>query len=807
MEVLKYDGVVDIATGLSAGSARWKNTKVKWSDLAKKLASSTRTNEKYAEYMAASKAEQSKIKDVGGFVGGYLNKGERSARSVRHRQVLTLDLDYATEGLWELVELMFDSAVVMHTTHSHHPTKPRYRIIMPLNRPAIGDEYLALGRKVAEVIGMELFDETSFQLNRLMFWPSNPRDVEYEFYQQDGPFLDVDEVLGQYVDWTDVSEWATLSRIESGLKVDKQEDPTLKGGMVGLFCRTYDIHKAIAEFLPDIYAETDHPDRYTYLGGSTAMGLVTYEDKFAYSHHGTDPVSGQLVNSFDLVRIHLFGELDKGGEKGARAPSYKAMVDKARSMPEVKKHIAAERISAAAEDFGDLEPADMEDDSWTEDLEIDKSGGYRSTAGNINLILANDPRLKARFRRNEFKSRNYVKGVPWRKVKDWETIRDVDYSGIRNYIEVAYGISGSAKIDDALSLELERNAYHPIRDYLKGLEWDGVPRVETLMVDYFGAPDTLYHREAIRCTLVGAVARVMRPGTKFDTMIVLYGPQGCGKSTFIGTLSANRQEWFSDSLYKMEGKDAMEQVQGAWLIEIAELSAFGKSEVTQIKHFTAKTSDTFRPAYGKTVETFQRQCIFWGTTNDRNFLKDPTGNRRYFPIGVRLGHRTKCFMDDLPGEVDQIWAEALTMYEDGASLVLSPEADREANEIRSSHTEVDERSGLIQAYLDTPLPDNWDTMSPQDRSLYLDGGLSGPKGENVRTEVCIAEIWSEALGNRKEDLDRYKSRDLNGVMRLLSDEWEETGATKTFPIYGKQRYYIRKEVKRGKKGKRKANRA
>lgn len=771
--------MLDIATGVSARTKRWKNNRIMWSELLTRLSNPVVTNETYSEYKSADKQTKSNIKDVGGFVGGYLKGGERRARSVMHRQVLSLDLDFAHTDAWDDFTMFYSCEAVMHSTHSHHPSAPRFRLILPLSRPVEGDEYLAIGRKVAETVDMELFDETSFQLDRLMFWPSTPKDVDYELYHQEGEWLDVDEVLAQYVDWRDVTEWATKDSFLDTIKNDatKQEDPTLKGGLIGAFCRAYTIHEAIETFLGKQYVKAGE-DRYTFKEGSTASGLVIYEEKFAYSHHGTDPASGQLCNAFDLVRLHKFGHLEGKA-------SFNAMQEFVTKDDRVKKDIASERLERLQDDFSEPEE---DDNNWLKELEMDKTGKYSSSASNINIIFANDPRLKRKFRANKFKIRNYVFGsLPWRKVKEPEPITNTDYSGVRNYFETVYGIVGSQKIEDSLNLEFERNGFHPVRDYLKALKWDGVERVDGLLIDYFGAEDNIYTREAMRRTAVGAVARVFNPGVKFDTSIILYGPQGCGKSTFIRYL-AKHDEWFSDSLHNMNGKEAMEQIQGAWLIEMAELSAMRKAEVEATKHFTAKTADVFRPAYGRTTETFKRQCIFFGSTNKKQFLSDPTGNRRYFPISVSLERRSKDVFYDLADEVDQIWAEAVHLYRKKEPLVLSPEADKIANKVRLEHTETDDRAGLIAAFLEKLVTPNWHTLGAADRALALEDG--GPGGTVPRTTVCVHEIWSECLGNRKEDLGRVQSRELNDIMRTM-DGWVEAEGTMTFGEYGRQRYYVK----------------
>jgi hypothetical protein len=317
---LKYDPELIIATGKSRYETSWKNKKILWSALLARLQKSIETPETHAEYMQMPRDEQDRIKDTGGFVGGHLKGGHRRTGTVAARQILTLDLDFAPEDLaGEIIDsFALDCAMAIYSTHKHTPKKPRLRLIIPLDREVSPDEYEAIARKVAEKVGIDYFDDSTYQASRLMYWPSHPSDIEPYFWHYDAPVLKADDILAEYPDWTDTSYWPESSRMTGIRKkqADKQGDPTSKKGIVGAFCRAYDIPAVIDKFLADVYLPTSQPDRYTYAGGSTAAGLVIYEGgKFAYSNHATDPCGGQLCNAFDLVRVHKFGELDEGHEK------------------------------------------------------------------------------------------------------------------------------------------------------------------------------------------------------------------------------------------------------------------------------------------------------------------------------------------------------------------------------------------------------------------------------------------------------------------------------------------------------------
>lgn len=343
---LLHDISLNIATGLSAKSKVWKNSSIQWSELINKLSSPVITRESYTQFVNAGKEEQARIKDVGGFVGGYVTKNKREKANILYRQLVTLDIDFSYSEFWWDFTMVFDCAAFIHSTHKSCPEKPRHRLLIPLNREVTQEEYQAIARKIAGMLDIDLFDQSTFDVNRLMFWPSVSADMEYYHEYQDGEILDADYILGLYQDWHDITEWPTASTNDAMLKaIGKQEDPEQKKGLVGLFCRAYTIQAAIEAFLPDIYIKVDDT-RYTYAKGSTAAGLIVYNDKFAYSHHGTDPAGNRLCNAFDLVRIHKFGYLDEGSRESVETSkkSFKAMEEFISKDSLCKKQLAFEKI-------------------------------------------------------------------------------------------------------------------------------------------------------------------------------------------------------------------------------------------------------------------------------------------------------------------------------------------------------------------------------------------------------------------------------------------------------------------------------
>lgn len=797
---IKYDGQLAISTGKSRWEKNWKNISILWSQLVEKLSNTTRTPETVTEFKKMAKADKDQIKDVGGFVGGSLKNGRRKAENIANRSLITLDLDNVkgtAKDIWDSITMLDDYAIVMYSTHSHTPDNPRLRLVIPLSRPVLGDEYQAVARMIANDIGIDQFDDTTYEPHRLMYWPSTPADGEYLFEFQDGAFLDPDVVLGRYIDWKDVSYWPESSRqsVRINNLVKKQEDPYEKKGIIGAFCRTYSIQEAIEKFIPDIYVPTGKDDRYTYAEGSTVGGVVIYENKFSYSHHGTDPASSILCNAFDLIRIHKFSSQDddaKPDTPANRLPSFTAMSEFAAKDIRVKELMNKERMDEVLKDF-DLE---VEDDteidiSWTEKLYYGPKGKLLSTIENVLTILENDYFLKGRLAYNEFSNRAIVTGkLPWSRDinRDW---KDEDDSGLRYYIEKAYDITAVNKILDALVICFQNHSFHPVKEYLNSLTWDGVDRVETLLVDYLGAEDNLYTRAVIRKHMAAAVARIMHPGIKYDYMLTLTGPQGIGKSSFIRILG---EPWYNDSLTTVSGKEAYEQLQGSWLLELGELTATKKADIEAVKMFLSKCEDIYRVAYGRRTNHFPRQCVFWGTSNDKEFLRDKTGNRRTWPVDVGLEDPKKNIFKDLEKEKDQIWAEAVVLYKAGEKLYLEGKELEEAIKQQEDHSEESSKTGLIMEYLDTLLPENWYELDMYERRNYINGGEFSDTYEPtmLRTKVSVIEIWCELFNGDPKQLTPLLSREINDILRSLPG-WERCTSSLRFgAAYGTQRGYIRK---------------
>lgn len=792
---------IKIATGLNRFSTNWRNTEMEWEELIERLKTTTRTAETQGQFANMSKKQQDNIKDVGGFVGGYLKGGRRKADTVEYRTLITLDADFAAEDFIDRADLFLSCAYCIYSTHKHKADKPRYRLIIPLSKPVKPDAYEATARMIAKQIGIDMFDDTTYQAHRLMYWPSTSIDGEYVFEAGGELPLEPETELKQYDDWHDVSAWPVSSRTVKLLnrKLQKQEDPTTKNGVIGAFCRTYTVEAAMEKFLPGVYTPCGG-NRYTYAAGSSSAGAVVYDNgNFLYSNHATDPIGGMLCNAFDLVRVHKFGSLDEDSEPQTpvnRLPSFLAMEEFAGRDKDVKMTIFQERQQSINADFGDdLEEVkaetEEENDDWIEQLEETKHG-YAGTINNCKLILEHDKRLKGKVALNDFSKRYTVFGaLPWCSDKETREWRDSDDAGLRHYMERGYGINKKTAIDDGWSLVCQANKFHPVQDYLNGLKWDGVPRAETLFVDYLGAEDNEYTRAVSRKTLVSAVARIFHPGVKVDTVTVLVGPQGCGKSQIISRLGG---EWFSDTLTTVVGKDAYEQIQGFWIIEIGELAAMKKNEIESIKHFMSKAEDAYRPSYGRRVEIYPRQCVFIGTTNRYEFLRDTTGNRRFWPVDVDPKRITRDMWQELDKEeVGQVWAEAVQMFQSGEKAYIDDEhLEKLAEAEQEKHLDESPLAGEVRRFLELPITENWAEMDLADRRSYYRGDYGGGDfgakvvGTAERTKVCALEVWCELLGGEKKDFQRRQAMEINDIISQ-TEGWEK--CRERFGEYGNQRGY------------------
>lgn len=799
---------IDIAIGRHSDTKSWEHKSTTWDWLVQRCSTTFRTPETVKQYDALGKNREGKdrqnaIKSLeGAFVGGMLLGGSRAKSNVLHRQVLCLDADTALPSIWRKFKMLVGCSAFMYTTHKHTPGKWRVRIVILLDREVTVNEYEPIARRITATLGIEQFDKTTYDFNRYMYFPTTSSDGEFLFEELDGEPLDCDAILGSYRDYLNEAEWPLA---ESENKATRHAlkilgDPLSKPGIIGAFCRVYNVKEAIAEFLSDVYEPTDtNEDRYTYTGGSTSGGLVVYDDDLkCFSNHGTDPMSGKGANAFDLCRVHLFGDQDSRAKDNTpvnRLPSHLAMEDFAMSQDAVREELMTARMAQTMEDFssyveGKEDDADF-DPNWIKKLESDKKGNVITCARNFETILENDPRIRGNFGLNMFSGRLEAVGpLPWNAYKKNRIWSDDDWKGLRMYMSMPpYVLTRTPSLDDVMGVVKYRTAFHPVQDYIKKTAWDGTERVESLLIDYLGAEDSEYVRTVTRKTLLAAVTRIFKPGCKFEYVLTMVGPEGRGKSEIIKRLGG---QWYSSTFsFSMlsggNGIRAIEQIQGVWIIEIPEMSGLKKAEANAAKSFLGGEIDIYRPSHGQENVVRPRQCIFMGSTNNKDFLTSADGNRRFWPVTVLETEPDKSIWDDLTkAEVAQIWAEAYQYYLAGEQLHLPKEIETIARQHQGEHEEKDEWFEIIRKWLDEPI-----------ENAVSDFGID--TGKQYRRKVCAADVWEFALLGDKKGINTQNTKRIHTIMRSLPD-WREGKSKAMFEGRTKLIAYYRKGKTPGNDG-------
>jgi predicted P-loop ATPase len=787
-----HDAQITIAIAKSRFSQHLTNEQVTWSEFINRLQNTKQINQTIDEYSKLTKDKQDDLKDVGGFIGGALvADGNKTLDNIKSRAMLTFDCDNlpVANEIWADYQSLYGNAAVMYSTIKHKPSAPRFRLCVLLNRSVTTDEYVAIARKVASDLGIDYFDPRSFVPAQIMYWSTTLKSADRIFEYIDYEPLDVDAVLATYDDWTDHSEYK-YSAQETNVQYsdakprhgsNKQQDPRSKDALIGEFCRTYNIHQAIDAFLPDIYIRSDRDKtRYTYYNSTTSNGVVTYDDLFLYSNHASDPLNMQLLNAFDLVMQARFGYLDVGTHLSVpknKRPSFFAMLELIQNDKHVMAHEFQHQIVEREQEI-------RSDDPLITRLARNEKGKLLNTIDNIVMILNHDDMYKGKIRQNLFTQRPMI---------GTKNMSDTDEAKIRHYIELRYGINHRKNITDAITIVLDENRFHPVIDYINGIVWDGVPRVNTLFIDLLGAENTEYVQTVTRKTLIGAIDRVMNPGCKFDTMLILTGAQGIGKSSIFECLAG---EWFSDSLESFSGKDSYELIQGKWINEIGELNAMSKNENKEVKLFLSKSVDTFRASYGRLPNDYPRQCIFVGTTNEDEFLFDETGNRRTWAIEVK-GNKdirnivTKEF-------AAQIWAEAFHFFQLGEPSRLTTD-EQKLMQVKEQkrYTFVDPMVGMLESFLKKPITHHWYSLPIYQRRAHFDVtfGQEVIGTKTVRTQISAIEIANEMLG-----VDRFNYAKNRSLQNQINKAMKQIYGWKKSEIYfdagheyGRQRPFVNEE--------------
>lgn len=818
--ILNYDRKIKIAAASTIRSLVWPEEETTVGVLYERLGTPIRGRETMAEFLAFTDEEKKRAKDVGAFVGGSFADGRRSKDKVLGRDLITLDFDDIPEEAF--AKLLSDIenlgvSTCIYSTRKHTMQHPRIRIVIPAARTMTVNEFEAVSRKVADELGIFMADKVSFEPNQAMYWPSVSADGVLFYRVIDKPLLQPEEWLQKYGPddaWKKGNWPLTLGETKKIAKACKKKgDPRKKAGLMGVFNRAYSVPEAIETFLQDVYEKAGE-DRYKLIASDSPAGARVYEEgKYLYSNHSnSDPCYGHCYSAYDVVRIHKFGNLDKEAAPDTpvnRLPSTLAMNQFCRK----DKRVAAIAGAAVMNEDGSYSEArrddsagadSLNDDSPNYDFIITNRGEPTGCIYNVHEILTKHPDYKGKIRLNRFTERIEVCGeLPWSRNADnpaaWT---DADLCQLTMVCEQWLKNCKKTMVADAVAAVADENAFHPVKDYFESLPpWDGVERLDRCLVEYMGADDSEYTRAVTRKSFTACVARIYQPGIKYDTMLLLVGKQGIGKSSFLGIMGG---DWFCDSLTSFGDKDSMEKVQNAWLIEIGELAALSKADVNAAKNFMTSQADRFRPAYGRYSIECKRHCVFFGSTNERLCLRDYTGNRRYLILDCKKDRIIKQSVRELPAERDLLWAEAYYRYQQGEPLFLDEALTKAAEIIQEDHRVAHPWEDIIADFLNESVPDTWLSWNNEQRFRYLRSAYPDKYGANYgnscyphfnstgkRCRVCAMEIWVEALRKDQYTMDIKEARIINSLLDRLPD-WEYAGVLNCGKSYGKQRCYKRK---------------
>lgn len=396
------------------------------------------------------------------------------------------------------------------------------------------------------------------------------------------------------------------------------------------------------------------------------------------------------------------------------------------------------------------------------DCNHDKDGNIKSVkqfVHNFEIVMDKDDRFAGKIRFNEFAQQLYLCGnVPWEKEDNCRAWSSHDDSALFSLIQADYGLKSRQDFADALKNVSMRNKFHPVRELLDSLTWDGKEHIRSLLPEYLGAEDSDYTYQVMRLWMLGAVSRVYKPGSKFDYTMILQGSQGIGKSTFLKQMAMD-DSWFNDSLDSLDSDKAVQSLTGSWIIELAELKSLARTAggVESVKRFLTATQDKYRIPYERRADTFYRQCVFAGTTNKDDFLQDETGNRRFLIVQTGVKKPSKSlFVPEIMDAIKLAWAEAVHIWKNEKPQLILPEAYmQEAKELQEANMADDGKRGIIQEYLEG------------------------------KTQVCAREIWEKALGENVSPR-KYQITEINDIIAKVPG-WKKLKSPRNFEGYGKQR--------------------
>ena len=390
-------------------------------------------------------------------------------------------------------------------------------------------------------------------------------------------------------------------------------------------------------------------------------------------------------------------------------------------------------------------------------LETTEKGGVRQSIRNCLTVFQRDPLLSGAIAYNILTDRkDIIKPIGFHREST--ALNDTDMKYLLLYLEETYGLTNEKKIDNAIGIVANENKYHPIRDYLSALVWDGTERIRFCLRHFLGADADDYTYEALKLFLLGAISRAFKPGCKFEVMLCLVGGQGAGKSSFFRLLAVN-DDWFSDDLKKLEDENVYRKMQGHWIIEMSEMIATANAKsIEEIKSFLSRQKETYKIPYETHPADRKRQCVFGGSSNTLDFLPlDRTGNRRFVPVMVCPERAEVHILADEKASrayINQMWAEAMEIYRSGRfRLRFSPAMNEYLKAHQKDFMPEDTKAGQILDYLE-----------------HCSGSM-----------VCSKQLYREALGHDYDEPKQWELREINDIMNNAVTGWRAFSNPRYFP--------------------------
>lgn len=521
--------------------------------------------------------------------------------------------------------------------------------------------------------------------------------------------------------------------------------------------------------------------------GERDVDILVKQGYIALTYGGVNDWTLDMAQLFKGAVVYVLADNDESGRRVANtiqsdlqgiAKSAKVIVP----VPDIPKADISDYFEAghSREEFEQLlketvtEDVDKSNSSELSLIEVkgmlsyDEHGKVIQSVRNFEIVLENDSRFAGKVGFNEFSRQVSLLGsVPWdllnNSCRAWGNHDD---SALFSIIQTDYVLRNRNDYFDSVKIVSMRNKFHPVRNLLDSLPWKGIGHIKRLLVDYLGAENTEYQFQVMRLWMLGAVSRIYKPGCKFDYTLILLGPQGWGKSTFL-RLMALMDEWYNDSLDNLDSDKTAQSLIGSWIIELAELKSLARTSggIDSIKRFLTAQQDKFRAPYERRAEIIQRQCVFSGTTNHEEFLQDLTGNRRFLIVEVGINKPNKSlFAPEVVEDIKAAWAEAVHIFKtENPELILPEEFREQAEKLQNQSLVDDGKTGIIEAYLED------------------------------KTITCAVEVWQEAL-NESGRPAKWQAIEINEIISKL-DGWKKMKSPTNIGKFGRQRGFRKNDTK------------